>query len=67
MDIAALSTGMSQSKLAMDIGVALVGLSKDVMTQQAAVLQTLITSAGATTEMERSVSPELGGNIDIRI
>lgn len=63
MDIAGLSMGMAQSRLMNDVGVAVLAKSLDTAQSTGAMLTDLIDSAA----MERSVNPDIGGNIDIRI
>ena len=63
MDIAGLSMGMAQSRLMNDVGVAMLAKSLDTAQSTGAMLTDLIDSAA----MERSVNPDVGGNIDIRI
>ena len=63
MDIAGLSMGMAQSRLMNDVGVAVLAKSLDTVQSTGAMLTDLIDSAA----MERSVNPDVGGNIDIRI
>ncbi len=63
MDIAGLSMGMAQSRLMNNVGVAVLAKSLDTAQSTGAMLTDLIDSAA----MERSVNPDVGGNIDIRI
>ena len=63
MDIAGLSMGMAQSRLMNDVGTAVLAKSLDTAQNTGAMLAGLIDSAA----MERSVNPDVGGNIDIRI
>ena len=63
MDIAGLSMGLSQSRFMSNVGVAVLAKSLDQAENVGSMLTDLIDSAA----MERSVNPELGGNIDIRI
>lgn len=58
MDIAALSTSMSQMNLTSQIGTAVLSMSMD-MAETA--------GDGLIKVMESSVTPELGANIDIRV
>ncbi len=58
MDIAALSTAMSMTKLNNDIGVLMLGKQLDMAETMGDSMIKL---------MEQSVSPHLGGNIDISI
>jgi hypothetical protein len=57
MDIAALSISLNQSSLAQEVGVRLVQLAKEQTQQQGQDLVQML---------ERSVQPNLGGNLDIR-
>lgn len=63
MDIAGLSMGMAQSRLMGDVGIAVLAKSIDTAQSTGAMLTDLIDSAA----LERSVNPDVGGNIDIRI
>ena len=58
MDIAAISTAMSQMNLTRQIGTAVLSMSMD-MAESA--------GDGLVKVLESSVTPELGANIDIRI
>ncbi len=58
MDIAAISTAMSQMNLTSQIGTAVLSMSMD-MAESA--------GDGLVKVLESSVTPELGANIDIRI
>lgn len=58
MDIAALSIGLSQMKLANEVGASVMKLAMDTATSQ---------SAEMTKMMETSVNPHIGGNIDIKL
>lgn len=58
MDIAAVSTAMSQMNLTSQIGTAVLSMSMD-MAESA--------GDGLVKVLESSVTPELGANIDIRI
>ncbi|MBP3964309.1 YjfB family protein [Paenibacillus lignilyticus] len=57
MDIAALSMSLSQINLSQAVGISVLKLAKDQTTEQS---QQMIQM------MERSVQPNLGGNLDIR-
>ncbi|MDP1511442.1 YjfB family protein [Paenibacillus sp. CMAA1739] len=57
MDIAALSTGMSQASLAQAVSVKVMGMAKDQANEQGQALVQM---------MEKSVQPHLGGQLDIR-
>lgn len=58
MDITALSTSLSQSDLALKVGVAVTKLAMD---------SSKGSSQQLVSKMERSVNPNLGGSIDIRV
>lgn len=57
MDIAALSTGMSQTSLAQAASVKVLSMAKDHTSEQGQALVQM---------MEKSVQPHLGGQLDIR-
>lgn len=63
MDIAAMSTQISQANLANQLGASMLNITKDVMVQQGQALQQLM----STTAMEHSVTPHLGSTIDIKL
>ncbi|PKM94938.1 MAG: putative motility protein [Firmicutes bacterium HGW-Firmicutes-1] len=68
MDIAALSAVMAKSSLAVQVGTSVLSINKDLMEQQGQALMTLLQAANtATPNMEQSVSPHIGGNIDIKL
>ena len=58
MDIAALSMGLSQMQLAQEVGVSVMKMAMETSEVQVADLTKL---------MEQSVTPHLGGNIDISL
>jgi len=58
MDIAALSTGMSQMKLAQAVSLSVAKLSMDTAKVQ---------SDEMVKALEQSVQPHLGGSIDLRL
>ncbi len=58
MDIAALSTSLSQMKLGTQVGTSVAKLSMDSAKKQA---------AGIIKIMEQSVNPHLGRNIDLKL
>lgn len=58
MDIAALSTQLSQANLKQDVGISLMKMVKD---------QTSVQTQALTKLMETSTQPHLGGNVDIKI
>ncbi|MDR7856907.1 YjfB family protein [Tissierella sp.] len=65
MDIAALSTSLSQMKLSQEIGVSVLEVVMDSsQSQMTDMIQIL---AANTKVMEQSITPNLGGNIDIRL
>ncbi|SFS84006.1 YjfB family protein [Paenibacillus sp. BC26] len=57
MDIAALSMSLSQINLSQAVGISVLRIAKDQSSEQS---QQMIQM------MERSVQPNLGGNLDIR-
>ena len=61
MDIAALSTALAQQDLGTAVGVAVAKLTMDTVEQNGANL------AESLKQMEISVNPNLGSNIDIRL
>lgn len=63
MDIAGLSTSISQAQLMTDFGVAMLSKSMDTVDALGAGLVNMIDAAA----MERSVNPAVGSNIDIRV
>lgn len=58
MDIAALSTGMSQASLAQAASIKVAVLAKDQANEQGQALIQM---------MEKSAQPHLGGQLDIRV
>ncbi len=64
MDIAALSVQMSQVSVANKVGASVLNISKDLMVQQGQALQKLMATSAA---LERSVTPNLGSTIDIKL
>lgn len=58
MDIAALSIGLSQAKLAQDAGTAVMKVALDTATEQSKDLSKL---------MEQATIPHLGSNIDVSL
>jgi len=58
MDIAALSTAMNQSSLMQAVNISVMKMANDQALSQGQQLVQM---------MERSVTPHLGGNIDIRL
>ncbi len=63
MDIAALSTVMAQNELGTQIGIAVLDKSMETAEIAGAQVVQMIDSAA----MQRSVTPYLGGNIDISV
>lgn len=63
LDIAGLSMGMSQAKAVTDVGTAVLAKSLDMME----VLGDGMVEMMQRSMMENSVTPTLGGNIDIMI
>ena len=63
MDIARLSMSMASGRLQTDVGVAVLGKAMDTQEAQGQAVVELIDSAA----MERSVTPQLGANIDVRL
>lgn len=63
MDIAALSTAMAQNELGTKIGIAVLDKSMETTENVGVQLVQMIDSAS----MQRSVTPHLGGNIDISV
>lgn len=64
MDIAALSSIMAQSKVQQQVGIQLSSKVMDVAKQQSDALMKIMESGNA---IEKSVTPYLGGNIDIKL
>lgn len=68
MDIAALSTAMANCNLAVQVDTSILSMNKAVMEQQGQALTTLLQSANASTaNLEQSLTPHLGGTIDIKL
>ena len=63
MDIAALSMGISQADVINNVETAVLAKSLDTMKESGAVLIDMMNRSA----MERSVNPELGANIDIKL
>ena len=63
MDIARLSMSMASNNLQTKVGMAVLSKAMDTQEAQGQAVMELIDSAA----MERSVTPELGANIDIRL
>ncbi|WP_105619828.1 YjfB family protein [Vallitalea okinawensis] len=58
MDIAALSTAMSQMSLAQEVSVAVTSKAMDMTEQTGDAMRHML---------EQSVTPHIGGNIDIQV
>ena len=65
MDIAALSMGLSQMKVAQQASVSVMKMAMDSMKGQGADLTQMLEVN--TKMMEQSVNPHVGGNIDIKL
>lgn len=65
MDIAALSMGLSQMKVAQEASVSVLKMAMDSMKGQSVDLTQMLEVN--TKMMEQSVNPNIGGNIDISI
>lgn len=65
MDIAALSTGLSQMKIAQEASVSIMKMAMDTAKVQAIDLTQILEAN--TKIMEQSINPHIGGNIDIRL
>ena len=63
MDIPALSMSMAQTNVLSDVGTAMLAKSME----QAEVISASLTEMIDSAAMERSVYPELGGNIDVSV
>lgn len=63
MDITSLSMGLSQTNLLTDVGTAILAKSIDQSKQVSDAITNLIDSSA----MERSVNPDVGGNIDLYV
>ena len=63
MDIAALSMSMASNDLQTKVGTAVLSKAMNTQEVQGQQIVSMIDSAA----MERSVTPELGGNIDLRL
>lgn len=63
MDIAALSTAMAQNDIGTKIGIAVLDKAMDTAETTGAQLVQMIDGAA----MQRSVTPHIGGNIDISV
>ena len=65
MDIAGLSIGLSQMKVAQQASVSVLKMAMDNMKSQSLDLTKILEVNTRT--MEQSVNPQVGGNIDIRL
>jgi len=65
MDIAALSMGLSQMKIAQQVSISAMKMAMDVAEAQAANLVKVLESNAKM--MELSVQPHLGANLDITL
>lgn len=63
MDVARLSTALSQADLLQQVGIAVLDKQLDMSREVGAELMEIMDSAA----MELSVNPAVGGNIDLRI
>ncbi|GMQ58045.1 hypothetical protein AN1V17_24400 [Vallitalea sediminicola] len=63
MDIAALSTSLSQGKIMSQVNISLSKMGMDMVKQQGQALTELMQS----TSLETSVNPHIGANIDIKL
>lgn len=63
MDIAKLSMNMAQTNLMNNVGTAMLAKSLDMAETLGSTMTDLVDSAA----LERSVNPDIGGNIDIRV
>lgn len=68
MDITALSTSLANINLSQQVGVSLLSMGKDLMEQQGQSFEELIATVNPSTQViERSVTPHLGGCVDIKV
>ncbi len=65
MDIAALSMGLSQMKVAQQAGISVMKLAMDTAVNQTADLTQMLEASAQS--MELSVTPHLGTNIDVSV
>lgn len=65
MDISSLSTSLSQMKVSQEIGVSVLKMAMD--TGQSQINDILQVLEANTKIMEQSITPHLGGNIDISL
>lgn len=63
MDMAAVSTSLSNMQFTNQLGAQLFNLGKDIMEQKGEAIQNLMKTSG----LERTVNPHIGGNIDIKL
>ena len=62
MDIAALSVGMSQNKLQQDLGISVMKMAMNQVSDQGDALAEMMSDTKA---MELAAQPDLGSNVDI--
>jgi hypothetical protein len=65
MDIAALSVGMSQVKFQQGASIQVMKMALNTVKGQGDMVNQLLSST--TSSMEKSLTPHIGGNIDIRL
>ena len=65
MDVAVLSMGLSQMKVAQQASISVMKMAMDTAKMQTADLTKMLEAN--TKMMEQSVNPHLGANIDIRV
>ncbi|MBU5427802.1 YjfB family protein [Tissierella pigra] len=65
MDIAALSTELSQMKLAQEASISVMKMAMDISKVQAVDLTQMLEAN--TKVMEQSITPHIGQNIDIKL
>ena len=65
MDIAALSMGLSQMKLAQEVSTSVMKMAMETSSDQ--VVDLLQVMDGNVKAMQQSVTPHVGGNIDISL
>lgn len=67
MDVAALSSAMSMAQVQSAWGTQMLDNTMDQTEIQGAQLAQMISAVAPPTQMELSVNPSVGGNLDIRI
>ena len=65
MDIAALSMGLSQMKLAQEVSTSVMKMAMDTSSDQ--IVDLLQVMDGNAKAIQQSVTPHVGGNIDISL